>query len=335
MRRPRPTTVPFAVVGVAGLMGLAVAPPPAADGQSQGWAPAGQGGESIERHMAEALREVESAKALEARHGTEIDALATQRKAVEARMHERARALYRITRAGMLPLAGGMEAMLEHMARVQRLERLVQTDLVAVRGLQARALALREELRRVQERAEGARARYQQLEREASSHRHRLAAASQFDQAFEQSHFERPPMGAQFGHGGLRIVDDPPTGLDADFGSLKGRLELPVTGDFRAQDTDVGEGPALLFTTAPGGSVRAAAEGRVAFADQHRDYGTLVIVDHGDSYYTVYGGLARVDVRVGDYVGARARIGAVANDGLLFEVRHRTRSLQPRPWLGF
>jgi murein hydrolase activator len=307
--------VPFAVVGLAGLVGLAIAPPPLADGQGS-WPPVAQQGASLERQMAEALREVEEAKGRKGRRAAEVEALDARRQAVEVRMGERARALYRVTRAGMLPLAGGVDAMLEHMGRIQRLEKLVREDVHAVRKLQARVQALRDELQQIETHVETMQAQYQALGQQAA------VGAS-------------PAQPASPGGMGIRVLDGPPSGFDTDFAALRGRLELPVAGDFRAQETDVGEGPALLFATAPGAPVRAAAEGRVAFGDQHGDYGTLVIVDHGDSYYTVYGGLARVSVRVGDYVGARARLGTVANDGLIFEVRHRTRSLPPRPWLGF
>lgn len=318
MTRPVRSRVPFAVVGLAGLVGLAVAPPPPADGQG-GWPPRVHGEISPERQMAEALREVEKAEDRKDRREKEMEALEGRRRAVEARMGERARALYRLTRAGMLPLAGGMDAMLQHMGRIQRLEGLVQGDLEVVRKLRTRERALRDEVRDLTARMQRMRERYRALGRQAAVPPARGG-----------------PLGAPTQGGmGLHVRDDPPTGLEADFGALRGRLELPVTGDFRARETDVGEGPALLFSTTAGARVRAAAEGRVAFADDHGDYGTLVIVEHGDGYYTVYGGLAQVAVRVGDYVGPRARVGTLAGDGLIFEVRHRTRSLPPRPWLGF
>jgi murein hydrolase activator len=335
MKRAPSTRVPFAVVGVAGLVGLALAPPPPADGQPAplGAAPLDAG--ELERQMAELQREVESHRARKGRHEAEVEALSAQREAVEARTAERARALYRVTRAGMLPLAGGVHMLLEHMGRIQHLQRLVKADVRAARGLSARALALREELRRIDARIEQSQARYGELERTRAQAAHHMAPAVDYEQALQTSTFQPSQAPAHLGYGGIRVLGGSPSGFDSDFAALKGRLELPVAGDFRAKDTDVGEGPALLFTTSAGASVRAAAEGRVAFADQHTGYGTLLIVDHGDGYYTVYGGLGRVDVHVGDYVGARARIGSVANDGLIFEVRHRTRSLPPRPWLGF
>jgi murein DD-endopeptidase MepM/ murein hydrolase activator NlpD len=91
---------------------------------------------------------------------------------------------------------------------------------------------------------------------------------------------------------------------------------------------------------APTGTpVRAAAAGRVAFSDRQGTYGRMVIVDHGNGYTTLYGGLGAVQVQVGDTLSQGARLGAIGNDfsppALLFEVRRGSRSLPPRAWLGY
>ena len=84
--------------------------------------------------------------------------------------------------------------------------------------------------------------------------------------------------------------------------------------------------------------MRAVAAGRVAFSDRYGSYGRLVILDHGDGYYTVYGGLGSVEVRVGDDLSRNARLGSIGTDftpsALFFEVRKGTRTLEPRAWLG-
>jgi septal ring factor EnvC (AmiA/AmiB activator) len=91
----------------------------------------------------------------------------------------------------------------------------------------------------------------------------------------------------------------------------------------------------------PGATARSVAAGRVAFADVYDDYGLTVILDHGDSYYSVYGGLGRVDVRVGESAPENARLGTLGsgNDGklpavLYFEIRRRADTIDPGPWLG-
>jgi septal ring factor EnvC (AmiA/AmiB activator) len=87
-----------------------------------------------------------------------------------------------------------------------------------------------------------------------------------------------------------------------------------------------------------GSPVRSVFPGRVAFADEYSDYGTTVILDHGDGYFTVSANLKVIDVRVGDDVGASSRIGSVGDTGegslLYFEIRRGTDTLNPAEWFG-
>jgi len=76
------------------------------------------------------------------------------------------------------------------------------------------------------------------------------------------------------------------------------------------------------------------SEGRVAFARRYGVYGTMVVIDHGEGYFTVYAGLARLDVTAGEPVVLGQTLGAVGTDPLYFEVRRGTRSLDPHEWVG-
>jgi septal ring factor EnvC (AmiA/AmiB activator) len=88
-----------------------------------------------------------------------------------------------------------------------------------------------------------------------------------------------------------------------------------------------------------GDPVTAVFAGRVAFADWYTGYGLLVIVDHGGDYFTLYGHLREVAVRVGDRVDPGALLGRVGETAsltgpnLYFEVREGTDALNPLQWL--
>jgi septal ring factor EnvC (AmiA/AmiB activator) len=135
----------------------------------------------------------------------------------------------------------------------------------------------------------------------------------------------------------MRVLDPSPT---AGFEAERGKLGSPVTGDVRIAEGRRAEsdGPGLEFQAPVGTPVRAVSAGRVAFSDRYGSYGRLVILDHGDGYYTVYGGLGAVEVRVGDDLSRQARIGSIGTDfspsALFFEVRKGTRAMEPRSWLG-
>ncbi|MGH7428631.1 MAG: murein hydrolase activator EnvC family protein, partial [Candidatus Methylomirabilaceae bacterium] len=83
----------------------------------------------------------------------------------------------------------------------------------------------------------------------------------------------------------------------------------------------------------------AVADGSVLFADWFKGYGRLIILDHGEGYYTVYAHAAEIRVKVGDRVTRGQQIGLVGDTGsasgsqLYFEVRHRGRPQDPVAWL--
>lgn len=92
------------------------------------------------------------------------------------------------------------------------------------------------------------------------------------------------------------------------------------------------------IATAPGTPVKAVQRGRVAFADAFTGFGLVVILDHGERAYTLYGHLADATVSRGSTVEPGQVIGTVGTspDGeasLYFEVRVDGRPVDPVQWL--
>jgi septal ring factor EnvC (AmiA/AmiB activator) len=126
---------------------------------------------------------------------------------------------------------------------------------------------------------------------------------------------------------------------------MKGRLPFPIAGraEIRAVRRPGASGPGLEMLAPVGTPVRAVYAGRVAFADKYDPFGQIVILDHGDHFYTLMGDLAAVEVKVGDDLSAGAKLGTVgmreggpkaAGSALYFEVRHGANTVEPGPWLG-
>jgi septal ring factor EnvC (AmiA/AmiB activator) len=94
------------------------------------------------------------------------------------------------------------------------------------------------------------------------------------------------------------------------------------------------------FAAPAGAQVQAVAPGEVRFAGWFRGYGRIVILDHGDGYFTVSGHLDAIDVAVGDALGEGDALGSVGETGslsgpqLYFEIRHGADPLDPADWLG-
>jgi len=87
-------------------------------------------------------------------------------------------------------------------------------------------------------------------------------------------------------------------------------------------------------------AVRAVHGGKVVFADYFAGYGNLMIIDHGQTYYSLYGHCAEFKVRTGDFVKAEQPIAVAGDTGsmleirtLYFEIRFKTKPLDPLQWL--
>jgi septal ring factor EnvC (AmiA/AmiB activator) len=87
-----------------------------------------------------------------------------------------------------------------------------------------------------------------------------------------------------------------------------------------------------------GERVAAVHEGIVAYADQFTGYGNLVIVEHGDGAFSLYGHLSSVRVARGDRVEVGTAVGTTGrnpggNPSLYFELRIDGRPVDPLQWL--
>ncbi|MBX3650460.1 MAG: peptidoglycan DD-metalloendopeptidase family protein [Burkholderiales bacterium] len=128
------------------------------------------------------------------------------------------------------------------------------------------------------------------------------------------------------------------------FAALRGSLALPVRGElgsrFGSPRADGGVTWKGLFIAARAGEdVRAVAGGRVVYADWLRGFGNLLIVDHGDSYMTLYANAEALLKQVGDMIRGGEPVATVGNSGgnaesgLYFEMRHEGRPFDPLQWV--
>lgn len=128
------------------------------------------------------------------------------------------------------------------------------------------------------------------------------------------------------------------------FGQARGRMGWPVRGPLLANYGDPKVGGKLnwkgLWIAAERGTpVAASARGRVAYVGYMHRYGLIVILEHEDGHFTLYGHLDGTAVKAGDNVLAGANLGSVGDSGghertgLYFEVRKGTEPLDPRLWL--
>lgn len=134
------------------------------------------------------------------------------------------------------------------------------------------------------------------------------------------------------------------SGSPTEFSGQKGRLPWPTKGPLRVR---FGSGihPELGTQYDSHGieigvngeqPMTAVWKGRVIYASAFKGYGNLLILDHGDKYYTLYAQASRLTKKVGDSVGQGEVVGYSGFDGsptVYFEIRHRGRPVDPGVWL--
>ena len=284
---------------------------------------------ALDRKIADLDAEEQASKA-------EIGGLSEKIATSHQRAILRGKAFYKLTRAGMLPIGGGFDALVSHAMRVERARRTLGAELKEERTLRARGAELAQTLSRI------AQDRVALSSQRTAMDAARLAMEDEArrDQAFERAFETSTGAGDSvtvYGAAGTASVDGV---AHFGFDAAKGRLLFPVVGRAEARPgrRDGAEGPGLEIRAPLGSPVRAVFAARVAFADRYGSYGRIVILDHGDHFYTVSGNLATIDVRVGEEIGAGERIGTVGDEGqgalLYFEVRRGSETVPPAPWLG-
>jgi murein DD-endopeptidase MepM/ murein hydrolase activator NlpD len=113
-------------------------------------------------------------------------------------------------------------------------------------------------------------------------------------------------------------------------------LAGPVRRGFVARSVGSDYHDGLDITAPEGAAVRSAAAGKVLFAQMEpKQYGNLVVVDHGGGWVSAYAFLSRVTVAKGEDVRAGERVGFVGHTGLArgselhFEIRRGDDPVDP------
>ncbi len=301
--------------------------------------------------LAEVAREADRERAeLEAASRALEAKVAITRRALAAR----AVALYKAGAPGPLRIVFTPGPVRDRLARIQALQLLLDHDqalltrfgderaaltsaraeagAAASRYATARkALAGRE--RELAEEREAKRTLLEDVVRDSSQERAMLAELEAAARALAQ---KLSDLGAEPGRSGA-----------IPFASRRGALAPPVSGrqlrgfgrvldaEFRTETFRKG----IDFAAEIGDPVGAVADGVVRFADWFHGYGRMLILDHGDGFFSVSGHLDSFEVELGEEVVAGQRIGSAGDTGslsgprLYFEIRQGSEALDPGDWL--
>ncbi len=136
-------------------------------------------------------------------------------------------------------------------------------------------------------------------------------------------------------------------GRQNGFALQKGLLDPPVMGTVTTYFGKNTKGRFGISTyangidikTEPGTEIRAVYDGRVVYVGILRGYGNLIIVDHGNQYYSLVSRASALFKKEGDFVQRGEVIGTMSeqegllSEGLHFEIRHGTEPENPLHWI--
>ncbi len=287
----------------------------------------------------------------------EAGKIASSLKARRELLKRRARALYKWQRSGSpFVLLNGSLSVTELMQRKRYLELTLayDQDLVKLlRGESARQEAVGKELARKRKDVDEQRRALVEiqesvrLEREKkreilSSLRREKDTHVRALKELEQAALRLQKMMDEISR--KSVVQPAPAG--AGFEAMRGKLDLPVRGEVMGGfgKTRHPEFSVELFRKgidieAPiGEEIRAVEAGKVVFADRFSGYGRMIIVDHGQRYYSVYAHLSDLIKKTGEPVQKGEPIGLVGDSDslagarLYFEIRKDGKPVDPLPW---
>lgn len=142
-----------------------------------------------------------------------------------------------------------------------------------------------------------------------------------------------------------QTLDDlPPDIGKVKFRSRKGLLPWPVKGKVAKRfgsrkHRGKMRWKGMVINASNGTDVRAIHHGRVIFSDWMRGTGLLIIIDHGEGYFSLYGHNETLLRDTGDWINAGDVIASVGNSGgqaksgLYFEIREAGKPANPAHWI--
>jgi len=300
--------------------------------------------------------------------------LELKRKTNAAYVAQRLTALYKLGWSGRMQLLAGADSVFDFIVRKSALERILaqdermwtqlRADQAGLESIKQKAIAVLAEKQALEK------TRTEQVARLGSEQKQRSRLLQQIRKekalglaALEALRQAASELDAQVA--ALKQTPPPPAPaprteppVDAprpeerkktekSFGAYKGLLSWPVKGKviarfgpYRDKKYNVENFRSGINIQAERGEpIRAVAGGKTIYSNWFKGFGNMLIIDHGDHYYTVYAHLEEVFKARGDRVEPNEVVATVGDSGSLegpvlhFEVRHHGKPSDPLAWM--
>ena len=305
-------------------------------------------------------REIEKLGRIIDETSTASEKLRKQVHANEKYVSKRLVALYKLKRLGQFHLLASAESMNEFIQRKAALERILNYDEKIRRNLLENQVELKNMLKRLDtDKAlkSAHAAEHQKQTRLMSleqSRRTKLLADIRKQKSLELAAIDALAQAAAALE--RKIASLSTVELEAapdnnasqlSFSAHKGLLIMPVNGkiinlygEYKNPKYNISNFRSGIDIKADQGEpIRSVFNGKVIYSEWFKGYGNMIIIDHGNSYYTVYAHLEETFKSKGDAVDDGEVIATLGDTGsmtgakLYFEVRHHGKPMNPLNWL--
>jgi septal ring factor EnvC (AmiA/AmiB activator) len=286
--------------------------------------------------------------------------LANQIRANETYVARRLVALYKLNWLGKFHVLASAQSLQELLKRKTALERILAYDEMVIKELMDNRLDLETVRSRLEMHRKEKRRRVVEYQKQTKkiaaerTQRAKLLAQVRKEKSVQLAAVESLKRAARdldekIKNLGVESTASIPQEYTATepFRTYKGLLKMPVKGKIvslfgkfkntRYQVMNFRSG--IEIQTDRGEPIEAVFAGKILYADWFKGYGNMIIIDHGENYYTVYAHIEEAFKSTGDAVEAGEVIATVGDSGsitgpkLYFEVRHHGKPLDPMQWL--
>ena len=312
------------------------------------------------KRAADLKREIEKLENMIDEASTASEELRKRIYANQEYVSRRLLALYKMSRLGKFHLLASAESMNEFIQRKAALEQILAYDEKIRRDLVNNQAELKKKLKSLDahkalKTVRAAEYRKQTgLMSQERSLRTKLLADIRKQKALELAAIDALTQAADdlerkiklLGTENIEAVPDKNI-LQLSFSAHKGLLIMPVNGKIinlfgpyknpKYNITNFRSG--IDIKADHGEPIRSVFKGKVIYSNWFKGYGNMIIIDHGNSYYTVYAHMEETFKSKGDEVDAGEVIATVGDTGsmmgakLYFEVRHHGKPMNPLKWL--
>jgi septal ring factor EnvC (AmiA/AmiB activator) len=120
--------------------------------------------------------------------------------------------------------------------------------------------------------------------------------------------------------------------------ALKGKLIAPIQGRVISQFKEKGQN-GIEIQAPMGAGIQAVLPGKVLYSDWFKGFGNVMIIDHGNRTFTIYGYSSELLKKEGEVVSQGEMIARVGSLGslkgpcLYFEIRYQGKPQDPMQWI--